>query len=135
MRYRAWQTEIGNYGLFFALLPHLKTLNIRILKIWKNLLEISFYICVPKTTVIWGMVPEIRSETKNFLLFWASFYPLTPPTTQKIKVLKKRKKHLAMSSFYTCAPKITIIWCMFLEIWSIRHNFLTFWPFFALLDY
>ena len=31
---------------------------------------------------------------------------------KKSKFLKKRKKHLDISSFYTCIPKITIIWCI-----------------------
>ena len=36
---------------------------------------------------------------------------------QKIKILKlKKKKNLKVLSFYTFAPQMTIIWCMFLEI-------------------
>ena len=43
LRYRAWQTEIGNFRSFFALLPH------------KNPNEISsFYTCVTKITIIYG---------------------------------------------------------------------------------
>ena len=47
LTYRVWQTKIGNYGSFFALLhPLLKTQKIRILKKWKKLLEISsFFTC------------------------------------------------------------------------------------------
>ena len=44
-------------------------------------------------TVIWGMVPEIwRATNITFLSFWVIFSPLTPLTTQKIKILKKWKK-------------------------------------------
>ena len=43
---------------------------------------------------------------QNFLLFWVIFCHSTCPlTTGKIKILKKWKKHLEMSSFYTCIPK------------------------------
>ena len=53
LRYRVWQTEIGNDGSFFALLPHPHK-NPTKNEIWKNekkLLEISsFYTNVPKTT-------------------------------------------------------------------------------------
>ena len=36
LRYRVWQTEIGNYGSFLALLsPPLKTWKTRILKKWE----------------------------------------------------------------------------------------------------
>ena len=72
---------------------------------WKNekkLLEISsFYTCVPKTTIMWGTVPEIRSETEFFCHFGPFFALLTPSplTNQKTKILKKWKKHLGMSSF------------------------------------
>ena len=73
-------------------------------KFWKNekkLLEISsFYTCVPKTTIIWGTVPEIRSETELFAIL-GHFLPFYTPslTTQKTKIFKKWKKHLEMSSF------------------------------------
>ena len=39
---------------------------------------------------------------------------------------KNKKKHLVISLFYSCAPKITIIWCTVPEI------FCHFWSFFAL---
>ena len=67
---------------------------------WINetkLLEISsFYTCVPKTTIIWGTVPEIWSET-IFLSFWTVFCPFTPllppnsPKNENIKKMKKKK--------------------------------------------
>ena len=117
LRYRMRQTEIGNYVSFFALLALL-----------------------PKTIIIWGMVPEIQSETANFCHFRSFFCPFTPHptplTTYIIRILKKWKKYLEMSSFYTCVPEITIIWCMLLEIWSatdffflvIFGHFLPFYP-------
>ena len=40
-----------------------------------------------------------------------------------------------MSLFYTCVPKITIIWCMLPEIWSATDNFLSFWAIFSLLPF
>ena len=84
----------------------------------KKIAEVSsFYTCVADITIIWGTVPQIRSETQNFLSFWAIFCPFTPLTTQKIKISKKSKKHLEISSFYTCAPKIMIRWCTVPEIW------------------
>ena len=169
------------------------------------MLEIPFYTCVPKITIIWCTVPEIRSETgrifwyfgpffalsapwqhgkskfwkterntwryyhfthayhkwltcpknknsekmkkisrhiiflqkctKNhdhmlycswdmardgcncYFLFWAIFCPFTPLTAQKIKISKKWKEHLEISSFYTCVPKIMIGWCTVPEKW------------------
>ena len=52
----------------------------------------------------------------NYFLFWASFCPFIPPTTKKIKICKKWKKRVEIS-FYTCVPKIMIIWCTVPEIW------------------
>ena len=63
------------------------------------------------------------------------FLPFYPLTTYKIKILKNKKKHLEMSSFYKCVAKITIIWQMLPEIWSARDiifchlgHFLPFYP-------
>ena len=71
-------------------------------------------------------------DRQNFLLFWAIFCHFTPLITRKIKILQTWKKHLEMSSFYTCALKITTIWCVFPEIWNMTDNFLSF---FALLPH
>ena len=71
-----------------------------------------------------------------FLSFWAIFHIFTPLTTQKIKTLKKSKRHLEMSLFCTCVPKIKIIWWMFPEIWNAKDKiFCHFGPFFALLPH
>ena len=90
-----WQTENGNFESFFSLLLlSLKIWKIRILKRWKTLLGISsFYACVPKTTIIWGTVPEIKSEKEiifcHFGLFFAPF-PYNQP--EKSKFWKNEKK-------------------------------------------
>ena len=65
LRYRAWQTETGNFGSFFALLtPKINPKNQNFKK-WKKLLEISsFY----QKSIIWCMVPQIQSETEFFAL-------------------------------------------------------------------
>ena len=58
-----------------------------------------------------------------FLSFLAIFCTFTLLTTWKIKILKKWEKRLQLSSFYTCLPKIRIIWCMLPEIWSVTDRF------------
>ena len=132
LRNRVWQTEIGNYGSFFVLYPPpppLKTQKIKTLKKWKKFLEISsFYTCVPKITIIWGVVPETRSKPDILFCNLGPFFALLPPITNlRIKILKKWKKHLEMTSFYTCVPKITIILCLLPETWSTTESFLSFW--------
>ena len=72
---------LGNYSVIFCPpLPHtLTTRKTEFTKNEKQLLEISsFYTCVLKTTIIWGTVPEIRSETDNFYHF-GPFFALLPP--------------------------------------------------------
>ena len=57
LRYRVWQTEIGNCGSFLAFfsLP-LKTWKIRVLKKWKKL-------HVYQKPQSWDMAPEIQNKT------------------------------------------------------------------------
>ena len=60
-----------------------------------------------------GTVPEIQSDTFFFCQLRPFFVLYPPPplplTTQKTKILKKRKKHLEMSAFV----------CMLTKIWSV----------------
>ena len=120
-----WQTEIDNYGLFFAILPlPLKTRKIRILKKWKKIAGdiIILNMCTKSHNHIWGSPPEIHSGTDRIFCHFRPFFALLPPlTTRKIKILKKCKKHLEISSFYTCVPQTTIIWSAtkFLSFWTI----------------
>ena len=58
----------------------------KIFKKWKKPLKIlSFYICLPRMTIIWCTVPEIWSSTGNFLILdhFLPFYC-------KFKILKKK---------------------------------------------
>ena len=111
-------------------------------EVWKNekkLLEMSsFYTCVAKTTIIWGTLPKIRSETIFFCHFGSFFtlYHPCPLTIQKTKILKKWNNHLDMSSFETCATKSTIKWSMLTQIWNVTDIiFCHLRPFFALLPH
>ena len=79
---------------------------------------------------------HMECNRHNFLSFWMVFAllaPPPPPTTRKINILKKLKKRLEILSFYTGAPKMTIIWCMVPEIWleCDGQNFLWFWAIFC----
>ena len=78
------------FGIYWWTLENPK---IRLLKKWKNLLEISFCICVQKPTIIGDTIPEIWSETIFFCYFGSFLALLTPSplTTQKTKFLKMKK--------------------------------------------
>ena len=87
---------------------------------------------VPKTT-IGGPVPEIRSEADIiFCHFGPHFCSFTLLTTRKVKILKKWKKHLEMSSFYTGAPKNhDHMMYASSDMECDRHDFLSFWVIFC----
>ena len=74
--------KVGHTSEFFlAFIDELwKTRKIRILKKWKkkNAGDIIILHQKPKTTIIWGIIPEIQSGT-FFFSFWVIFCPLHPP--------------------------------------------------------
>ena len=77
----------------------------------------------------WDMVCD---RCNCYILFWAIFCPFTPLTAQKIKISKKWKKLLKISSFYICVPKIIIRWCAVPEIWCMMDVIIFhFGPFFC----
>ena len=52
--------------------------------------------------------------------------PLNNPKNQNLKKMKKKKPwrfYTRFTSFYTCVPEMTIIWCMVPQIWSMTNNF------------
>ena len=71
----------------------------------------------------WFLKYEVH-QTEFFcnFLFWAMFCLVTLLTAQKIKISKKGKKHLEISPFYTCVPKIMIRWFMVHEIWYVTDR-------------
>ena len=66
----------------------------------------------------------------NYFSFWAIFYLFNPPTARKMKIIKKLKKYLEISSFYTNVPKIMIIGCAVSEIWRMTDVIIIFLGYF-----
>ena len=108
---------IFHFEPFFALLSPYSLKNQNFKKL-KTLLEISsFHTSVPKIMIICYTVPETWHMTDVIVTFHFGlfFALLTPLTAQKIKISKKMKNLMEISSFYTCVPKI-MIRCMVPEI-------------------
>ena len=102
---------------------------------WKKrrkLLETSFYLCVPKSTIICSPFLEIVWDIT--FCHSGSFFALFPPlATQKIKIFKKYKKTTWRHHYFTqVEPKIVIIYYTVPETQHVRCNFyFSFWAIFC----
>ena len=88
----------------------------------KKHLEISsFYTSVPKIMIICYTILKIWCVKDVIVVFHSGhfFYPITPPTAQKMEISKKWNNWLEISSFYTRVPKIMITCYTVLEIWHV----------------
>ena len=62
---------------------------------------------------------DMEYNRDNFFSFWTIFLPFYPTNSPKIKIWKKWKELLEISSFYTSVPKIMIIYYTVPEIWHM----------------
>ena len=137
MIYSSWNTrcdrqKLLSFWTIFCPFSPLTTQKIKILNLEKIPGDIIIlHICIINDNHI-IMVLEIWSTTERIFCHSGQFFALLTP--RKSKFWKNEKKHLKILSFYKRVPKITVIWCMALEIWSAMDRFLHhFGPFFALL--
>ena len=65
-----------------------------------------------------------HGRCNSYILFWAIFCPFTNPKNQN---LKKMKRSLEISSFYTCLPKTMITWCTVPDIWCPTEWWMDRW--------
>ena len=133
LRYRVQQTEIGNYGSFFALLPPLlKTQKIRILKKWKNCWRYHHFTQVqqnPQSYDVQFLRHGVR-QTEFFVILdhFLAFYPLT---TWKIKILKNEKSIWICHHFTHECHKLQSYDVCFLKYGIWQTYFLSFWAIFC----
>ena len=106
------QSFLSFWNIFCSLTP-LKIPKMKILKKRKNtttttkkcLEIISFYMCTVNDNHMMYRFWDLE-QARHFLSFWTIFCPF------KTRILINWKKHLEISSFYTCVPIIMITWCM-----------------------
>ena len=92
-----------------------------------NIYSVVFLkIKVPKILMMIYSSSDIECDRLK-LVAMDHFFPLfpTPLKIKKSRILKKWKKILEISSFYT-----SVAWCIVPEIWSSKNNFLSFWAIF-----
>ena len=133
LTYEAWQTEfVLILGHFLPFYPTNNPKNQNFKKIKK---AHGYIIILHKCTknhdhmlyCSWDMACDVYN--------YFSFCPFTLLRTQKVKIKKKWKKNLEISSFYTSVPKIMIICYTVPEIWCVMDEIVLFHfgPIFALL--
>ena len=129
LRYGVWWTE------FFVILNHFlpfyppnnpKNLNFEKMKETTGDIIILHSCTNNDNHMIYGSW-DIKCNRQNFLSLWTIFCPFTLLKTQKIKILKKWKKFLETSSFYTNTSKIMIICYTIPEIWCTTDVILIFY--------
>ena len=133
LKYEVQQTE------FFVILGNFLPFYLLTTKFWKNEKTLGDIIILRMCTIhdnhmMYGSW-DMERDGQYFLSFWTVFCSFTPLTTRKIKLLKKWKKNLTMSSFYTNVPKIMIICYTIPEIQCMTDVILIFYfgLFFTLL--
>ena len=115
-------------GLFLFLLPPYNPKNQNFKKLKKKPPgDIILHKCAKNHDHMlycsWGMA---HNRCNCYFSFGTIFCPFTPLTAWKIRILKKRKKALEISSFYICAPKI-IRWYTVSEIWCVMDRRMDGW--------
>ena len=128
------QIFLSFWTIFCPFTP-LTTWKIKILKNWKTPRDIIIlHMCTLNDNHMMYGPRDTKCNWQNFLSFWTIFCPFTPLITQKIKILKKWKNLLKISSFYTSVPKIIIICYTLPEMWCVTDlTIFHFGLFFALL--
>ena len=101
-----------SFSTIFCSLTPLKILKTKILKKRKNTTTTTTT-KMPGDNIILRVYSKWQSYDVSFLrlgagqtFFWTIFCPF------KTRILINWKKHLDISSFYTCVPIIMITWCM-----------------------
>ena len=123
-------------GYFLPFYP-LKTPKINFEKS-KTLLEISSsYICVPKITIIWCMVPETWSMTDRIFCHSGLFFALLLPYGPRKSIFFKNEKNNWRYCHFT---KVYHKWQSY-DVWFLKYRvqwteffviFDHFWPFYSL---
>ena len=119
MRYRMWQTTFLSFWAIFCFSTLLMTQKI---KTWekkkkkKTPEDIILYVYHKwRSYDVWFL--KYKVWWTEFSTVLAIFCPFTPLTTQKVKILKKWKKHLEILSFHNCVPQMTIM-----ILWFLRYG-------------
>ena len=119
LRYRVKQTEffvILGYFLPFYPANNLENQNFEKMRKPYGIVIILHLFTKSHNHLMYGSL-DMERDRQNVFSFQTIFCSFSSLLTLKIKIWKKIKKHLEISSIYTCVPKVMIRWCMVPEIW------------------
>ena len=141
LRYGAWRMKLLLFmlGYFLPLYPHNSPKNEKFKKMKKMLRDIIIlHVCTKIHDHMLYCSWDMACEGCNcYFSFSAIFCPFTSKKWQKndkFKKMKKKKKHLEISPFYTIIPKILFICYTVPKIWHVNDVIIFhFGLFFALL--
>ena len=109
----------------------IKIKKIKTLRKWKILREISF-MCTKNHNHMMYDSWDMEWDRQNFLSFWAIFYPFTPQTIRKIKILKKGKKAPGdIIGLHQCTTNDNHLMYYLWDVVCDGQNFLSFWTIFC----
>ena len=108
-----------HFGPFFTLLPPLTTPKIKIFNNWKKTPGdiLTFNICNINENHMMHSSWDMKRDGQKFFVIFDCFLPFCPLTTQKIKVLKKRKKVWRYYHFTHLYHK-----CQSYDVWFMRYE-------------
>ena len=110
-----------NFLSFWTAFCHFTPYGPRKSKLWenkKNMKILSFYKCVPQTTVIWCMVLEIWSATDRIFCRFGPFSALLTPLTTWNQAFEKMKKNACRYCHFT---HVQLKWKPY-DVWFLRHE-------------
>ena len=114
-----WQTKIGNYGSFFALLPLKTPKNQNFAKNEKRCWRYHPFTHVyqkPQSYEVWFLSYGVK-PTKIFS-FWAIFHPFTSLMALKVKICIKCKKRPEILSFAYHEWRSYDVWSLRYKVWG-----------------
>ena len=138
LRYKVWQTEIGNYGSFFALLPPPRPLppknpkNQNFEKMKKIAGDtIILQKCIKNRNHEIGFLRYGTQQTEFFVILnhFLPFYPPNNPENQNFEKMKKMSRYIIILNMCTINENH-----MMYSSWDMEHNrqnFFSFWTVFC----
>ena len=102
---RSNRQKFSTFWVIFCPFSPLTTWKLNILTLKKTPGDIIIlHICTINDNHMMYGFWDMEHGRQNFLSFWTVCCPFTPLWAQKIKILKKWKKHLKILTFYKCIP-------------------------------